>query len=32
MRAPAGVGPVPLTETEREALAKLAFTADRRPE
>jgi acyl-CoA thioester hydrolase len=26
-----GVGPVPLTETEREALAKLAFTADHRP-
>jgi acyl-CoA thioester hydrolase len=26
-----GVGPVPLTGTEREALAKLAFTADRRP-
>jgi acyl-CoA thioester hydrolase len=27
-----GVGPVQLTETEREALAKLAFTADHRPE
>jgi hypothetical protein len=28
----AGVGPIQLTETEREALAKLAFTADHRPE
>ena len=26
-----GVGPVPLTEVEREILAKLAFTADHRP-
>jgi hypothetical protein len=26
-----GVGPVPLTQTEREALAKLAFTANHRP-
>ena len=26
-----GVGPVPLTETERAALAELAFTADHRP-
>ena len=26
-----GVGPVPLTETEREALATLAFSADHRP-
>jgi len=27
-----GVGPVPLTEAEREALAKLAFTSDHWPE
>jgi acyl-CoA thioester hydrolase len=26
-----GIGPVPLTEAEREALAKLAFTAGQRP-